>query len=117
MDNDQARGSTTASTRKLINLQREHVAWVGVVVVLLIVGLLVGQQFLAPPDDAHVVRCPETVEGAGPEPAEGAGPEPAEGSFRQWFWESRSLDLVAQVGLIFVGALGIAALLPRDKDT
>ena len=30
-------------------------------------------------------------------------------------WESRSLDLVAQVGLIFVGALGIAALLPKGK--
>lgn len=81
-------------------MNREHVAWAGAVVVLLIAGLLIGQQFLAPPDDAHVARCPE----------------PVEGSFRQWFWESRSLDLLAQVGLIFVGALGIAALLPRDKE-
>ena len=72
-------------------MDREHVAWIGAVVVLLIAGLLVGQQFLVPPDDAQVA------------------------SFRQWFWESRSLDLVAQVGLIFVGALGIAALLPRGK--
>jgi len=72
-------------------VDREHVAWIGAVVVLLIAGLLVGQQFLVPPDDAQVA------------------------SFRQWFWESRSLDLVAQVGLIFVGALGIAALLPRGK--
>jgi hypothetical protein len=70
---------------------REHVAWVGVVVVLLIAGLLIGQQFMAPPDDARV------------------------DSFRQWFWESRSLDLAVQVGLIFVGALGIAALLPKGK--
>ncbi len=81
-----------ASTRKFINLQREHVAWAGAVVVLLIAGLLIGRQFLAPPDDAQIAP------------------------FRQWFWESRSLDLLAQVGLIFVGALGIAALLPRDKE-
>jgi hypothetical protein len=73
-------------------MNHEYAAWIGVVVVLLIVGLLIGQQFLAPPDDAHV------------------------GSFRWWFWESRSLDLVAQVGLIFVGALGIAALLPRSRE-
>ena len=81
-----------APVQKFINLQHEHVAWVGAVVVLLIVGLLIGRQFLAPPDDAQIAP------------------------FRQWFWESRSLDLLAQVGLIFVGALGIAALLPRDKE-
>ena len=81
-----------ASTQKFINLEREHVAWVGAVVALLVIGLLIGQQFVAPPDDDQVA------------------------SFRQWFWESRSLDLAAQVGLIFVGALGIAALLPRGKE-
>jgi hypothetical protein len=73
-------------------VNREHVAWAGVVVALLIAGLLIGQQLLAPPDDAQIAP------------------------FRQWFWESRSLDLAAQVGLIFVGALGIAALLPKDKE-
>lgn len=71
----------------------EYVAWVGAVAVLLIVGLLIGQQFLAPPDDAGDIA-----------------------SFRQWFWESRSLDLAAQVGLIFVAALGIATLLPRNRE-
>ena len=81
-------------------MNREYVAWIGVVVALLIAGLLIGRQFLAPPDDAHVARGPELVEG----------------SFRRWFWESRGLDLAAQVGLIFVGALGIAALLPRGKE-
>lgn len=73
-------------------MNREYVAWIGAVVVLLIVGSLIGQQFLAPPDDARVA------------------------SFRRWFWESRGLDLAVQVALIFVGALGIAALLPRGKE-
>ena len=73
-------------------MSREHATWVGAVALLLIAGLLIGWQFLDPPEDA------------------GAG------SFRQWFWESRSLDLLVQVGLIFAGALGIAALLPRDKE-
>jgi len=92
MNNEQIKRSAMAPVQKFINLQHEHVAWVGAVVVLLIVGLLIGRQFLAPPDDAQIAP------------------------FRQWFWESRSLDLLAQVGLIFVGALGIAALLPRDKE-
>lgn len=35
--------------------------------------------------------------------------------FRAWFWNLRSVDLVVQVGLLFVGALGITALLP-DSD-
>ena len=81
-------------------MNREYVAWIGTVVVLLTVGLLIGRQFLSKPDDASAAQRPE----------------PVEGSFRQWFWESRSLDLAAQVGLIFVGALGIAALLPRGKE-
>ncbi|MDY7078678.1 MAG: hypothetical protein SXV54_17330, partial [Chloroflexota bacterium] len=66
-------------------MNREHATWVGAVIVLLTVGLLIGQHFLAPPEDTQIAP------------------------FRQWFWESRSLDLAAQVGLIFVGALGIAA--------
>jgi hypothetical protein len=75
-------------------VNREHAAWIGAAVFLLIVGLLVGRQFLTSPDNAGV------------------------GSFRQWFWENRSLDLLVQVGLIFAGALGIAALLPwgREED-
>ena len=73
-------------------MNREHAAWIGTVVVLLVAGLLIGQHFLSTPDDAQITP------------------------FRQWFWESRSLDLVAQVGLIFAGALGIAALLPRGKE-
>jgi len=97
-------------------VNREYVARIGTVVVLLIVGLLIGRQFLSKPDDASSARRAEPFDFAQDKPVEGACPELVEGSFRQWFWESRSLDLAAQVGLIFVGALGIAALLPRGKE-
>ena len=61
---------------------REHTTWIGAAALLLIIGLLIGWRFLASPDSADV------------------------GSFRQWSWESRSLDLLAQVGLIFARAQG-----------
>jgi len=86
----------------------EYVVWISVVIVLLIIGLLIGQKFLNPPDDAHVAQYPG--------PARPEQSQRVEGAFRQWFWESRSLDLAVQVGLIFVGALGIAALLPRGRE-
>jgi hypothetical protein len=73
-------------------VRREHATWVGAAVLLLLVGLLAGRQFLPPPDNADIE------------------------SFRQWFWENRSLDLLVQVGLIFTGALAIAALLPWGKE-
>lgn len=73
-------------------MSREYAIWAGTAVLLLTVGLLVGSWFLTPPDHADVE------------------------SFRQWFWENRSLDLLVQVGLILTGALGIAALLPRGKE-
>jgi hypothetical protein len=37
-------------------------------------------------------------------------------TFREWLWGTRSMDLAVQVGIIFVGALGIAALLPRGDE-
>jgi hypothetical protein len=83
----------------------ERAAWVTAVVVLLTIGLLIGRQFMDVPHGARVGQRSDPVSGAG-----------AEGSFRQWFWKSRGLDLVAQVGLIFTGALGIAALLPQGAD-
>jgi hypothetical protein len=91
----------------------EHATWITAVIVLLTVGLLIGRQFLEMPDGAHVAQRSDPVSGAG---SEANGTSAAEGSFRQWFWESRGLDLVAQVGLIFAGALGIAALLPQGAD-
>ena len=70
----------------------DRAVWAGVATVLLVVGLLIGQRFSSPASDI------------------------AASQFRSWFWENRGLDLVAQVGLIFAGALGIAALLPRGNE-
>jgi hypothetical protein len=81
-------------------VSREYLPWMGVAVVLLLGGLVIGLRFSDTSDSATTAQSPET------------GRE----SFRQWFWESRSLDLAVQVGLIFVGALGIAALLPGSKE-
>ncbi len=36
--------------------------------------------------------------------------------FRAWFWEQRTFDLLAQMGLIFAGALGVAAILPQARN-
>lgn len=78
-------------------MNRERTGWFGIVALLLIVGLLIGQWFLRSPADAAEAPL-------------------SEDSFRLWFWVNRRLDLLAQVGLIFAGALGIAALLPRGRD-
>jgi len=72
----------------------------GVAALLLLAGLVIGLRFSDTSDSATTAQSLET------------GPE----SFRPWFWESRTLDLAVQVGLIFVGALGIAALLPGGKE-
>ncbi len=37
-------------------------------------------------------------------------------SFRVWWWETRELDIGVQVGLVFAGALGIAALMPPETE-
>ena len=94
-------------------MNSEYAAWITAVVVLLTVGLLVGRYFLDMPDGDHEAQRFDSISGVGPE---ANGSSAAEGSFRQWFWESRGLDLVAQVGLIFAGALGIATLLPKGAD-
>ena len=96
------------------------IAWISLVFLLLVVGLLGGRQFLN--------RTQGTLPtGAGGESGRTQGSplllpddlsrsDDAATLFRQRFWESRNLDLAVQVGLIFAGALGIAALLPMDKE-
>jgi hypothetical protein len=75
---------------------REDLSWIGLILILLTIGLFLGHRLLDPGPDTD-------------------GPTRSM-NFRQWFWESRGLDLAAQVGLILTGALAIAALLPRAGD-
>lgn len=77
-------------------MRRERILQIGVIVALLIAGMLVGWYF-------HVS-------------AEDATSTAASNVFREWFWEQRSLDLLVQVTLIFVGALGVAAVLPKHDE-
>ena len=76
-------------------MSREDLPWLGLALLLLVGGWLVSQRLL---DDAP--------------PSQGTRE-----TFREWLWGTRSLDLAVQVGIIFVGALGIAALLPRRTET
>jgi len=74
-------------------MNHERALQVGVILILLLAGLLVGRYFTAIPED-----MPATADS---------------NVFREWFWEQRNLDLMVQVALIFVGALGVAAVLPK----
>ena len=78
-------------------MSRERALQIGIVIALLVAGMLVGWYFSVTPGDA-------TSTAAG-------------NVFREWFWEQRSLDLLVQVTLIFVGALGVAAVLPKHEET
>lgn len=78
-------------------MNRERTLPIGIVAALLIVGMVVGWYFRVAPEDATSTA--------------------ASNVFREWFWEQRSLDLLVQVTLIFVGALGVAAVLPKhDRE-
>lgn len=74
-------------------MSREDLPWLGLAVLLMAAGWFVGQRALTPQVQ-----------------------EPASG-FREWLWEIRSLDLAVQTCIVFVGALGIAALLPRNDES
>jgi len=78
-------------------MTRERLRRVLLVILILAGGLIIGHWMDAIPD---------TVIPEGPE------------TFRIWFWSHRSIDLAVQVGLIFAGALGVAAVLPplREED-
>ena len=72
-------------------MKREYAGWIIILAGLLLIGFLIGRSTSMP--QLH----------------------PAD-TFRAWLWEHRSLDLLVQVGLIFAGALGVVAVLPRHKD-
>ena len=76
-------------------MSREDLPWLSLALLLLVGGWLVSQRWLDAAPAGQVMR--ET--------------------FREWLWGTRSLDLAVQVGIVFVGALGIAALLPRRDET
>ena len=80
-------------------MSREDVAWVVFAVVLLVFGFVIGRRFLLLPQYQDAVSPPAES-----------------GSFRAWFWQQRSLDLAVQVGLVVVGALSIAGLLPHNRE-
>jgi len=76
-------------------MRRENLPLIGILILALIGGLWIGQRLLA---ESETLSPPEA------------------NAFRLWFWEHRSMDLLVQVGLIFGGTLGIAALLPGDGE-
>ena len=72
-------------------MKNERLLGAFLVVLTLVSGLIIGRWLGATPE--YVI------------------PEGAE-TFRTWFWSHRSIDLAVQVGLMFAGALGVAAVLP-----
>ena len=75
-------------------MRTERLIWAGFVVVVLLAGWLVGHSL-----DPGAEKDTQAAT-----------------AFRAWFWERRTLDLLAQVGLLFAGALGVAALLPGRAE-
>jgi hypothetical protein len=92
-------------------MSREDIAWMVVVIVLLIAGLLVGQRFAVPAEGA----APTDGE-ADLAPSETEMMDMRDDAFRARFWQGRSLDLAVQAALVLVGALSISALLPRGRE-
>ena len=76
-------------------MTRENLPLIALLILTMVCGLWIGQRLWVGPE---------------------RGAQGEVEVFRRWFWENRSLDLLVQAGLIFGGALGIAALLPGDKE-
>ncbi len=77
-------------------MTRERLIRIGVVLALLIGGWLIEQRHEA------TLEAAETG--------------PPNGDFRAWFWERREMDLFVQIGLLFLGAVSITALLPESHE-
>lgn len=72
-------------------MRREHLAWAIAIGGLLLIGFVIGR-------------------------STGTSQPTASDTIRAWLWEHRGLDLLTQVGLILVGALGVAAVLPQHRN-
>ena len=89
-------------------MSRERLGLVIVALAVLAAGSVLGHQALTRSGAAGSTSLPAPVDGE----RGGAASE----SFRPSFWGSRGLDVAVQVGLVFVAALGIAALLPSPGE-
>ncbi len=78
-------------------MSRNRLLWAFLLALLLVSGWAVGSSILREAE----ASAPDTE---------------APLDFRTWFWTHRSFDLAVQAGLIFAGALGVAAVLPRRKE-
>jgi predicted cobalt transporter CbtA len=92
-------------------MSREDLVWIVLALALLVISFVVGQRWAVPRQEA---ATPEVELGAAPLQPEALDPQDA--SFRTRFWQGRSLDLAVQAALVLVGALSIAALLPRGRE-
>lgn len=79
-------------------MRHDYLVWSLMAVLLLVVGLIVGRWAMGVAPGAVSLDAPR------------------DDGFREWFWERRTLDLITQVGLIFAGALGVAAILPGQGE-
>ena len=79
-------------------MRRDYLVWSLLAVLLLLVGLVIGRWAVDVSPGAVSLDPPQ------------------DDGFRTWFWERRTLDLITQVGLIFAGALGVAAILPGQGE-
>jgi hypothetical protein len=77
-------------------------------VAVLAAGSVLGHQALTRSGAAGSTILPASVDGE-----QGSA---ASETFRVSFWGNRGLDVAVQVGLVFVAALGIAALLPSPGE-
>jgi len=76
---------------------RERLLWLVLIAVLLLAGTFLGRLLRPSPNPGNVADASDL-------------------SVRTWLWEWRTVDLTAQVGLIFAGALGVAAILPYISE-
>jgi hypothetical protein len=92
-------------------MSREDLVWIVGAIVLLAVGFLAGQHWVAPGAEAVEADIEAALASSEAEML-----DLRDDAFRVRFWQGRSLDLAVQAALVLVGALSISALLPRSGE-